>query len=141
MQLKPFLIAAVFGATALPAMADTASQAQSHFRAIAEADMPALTRDYAADAVFQWVGGPLDGVYAGRDAIAAVWQKFTQANGPVSHRVKDLRLSENPKGATVTADVEFHGKQTIPVRYILTYRGGKLVNEVWQIDPRRAAAY
>ena len=34
--------------------------------------------------------------------------------------------------------VEFKGKNTIKVRYVLVYRGGKLVNETWQIDPKLA---
>jgi hypothetical protein len=42
----------------------------------------------------------------------------------------------NPAGATVTADVKFIGKKTIPVRYALTYRKGRLVDEIWQIDPK-----
>ena len=41
-----------------------------------------------------------------------------------------------PWTATVTADVKFIGKNTIPVRYVLTYRGEDLVTEIWQIDPK-----
>ena len=47
----------------------------------------------------------------------------------------NVQESGNPKGDTVTANVVFAGKTTIKVRYIMMYRDGKLVNEIWQIDP------
>lgn len=47
-----------------------------------------------------------------------------------------LEESANPKGATVSANVQFEGKAPIKVRYVLTLREGKIVNEVWQIDPK-----
>ena len=37
-----------------------------------------------------------------------------------------------------TATVVFTGKGPVPVRYLLTYRGDRLVSEVWQIDPALA---
>jgi hypothetical protein len=52
--------------------------------------------------------------------------------------VSDLRESANPKGGTVTANVIFSGKSDIKVRHVLTYRDGKIVSEVWQIDPNLA---
>ena len=51
--------------------------------------------------------------------------KFGKAAGPL-----------NPKGSTVSANVQFDGKQPIKVRYVLTYRDGKVVSETWQIDPK-----
>lgn len=140
MNFKPVLLVAMLCGISLPAMADTDTQARQHFQAIADADVTAITQDYAPDAVFQWVGGPLDGVYAGTQAIGTVWGKFTRANGRVTHQVDDLTVSENPKGATVTANVDFMSKKNIKVRYILTYRDGKLVNEVWQVDPKRVTS-
>ncbi|MFG1351441.1 hypothetical protein [Xanthobacter autotrophicus] len=50
-----------------------------------------------------------------------------------------LSEAANPKGATVTADVAFAGKSTVKVRYVLVYRDGKLIDEIWQVNP--AAAY
>ena len=47
--------------------------------------------------------------------------------------------SSNECGSTVTANVEFKDKNTIKVRYVLIYREGKLVNEVWKIDQKLAA--
>jgi hypothetical protein len=70
-----------------------------------------------------------------------VWSKFTKSQGPLEHKVSNLQENANPKGATVTANVEFKGKAPIKVRYVLTYRDGKIVNEIWQIDPNMASGY
>lgn len=51
-----------------------------------------------------------------------------------------MEESANPKGATVTANVVFQGQNAIKVRYVLTLRDGKIVDEIWQIDPKLAAA-
>jgi len=109
--------------------------ARDHFDAIGAGDVYTLSGSYAPDAVFQWIGGPLDGVYTDTESISTVWTKFTNAQGPLEAEVASLRESANPKGTTVTADVVFKGKNTIPVRYVLVYRDAKLVSEVWQIDP------
>lgn len=114
---------------------DAAEKAKAHFAAIAAADMAKITADYSDNAVLQWVGGPLDGVYTGSPAIKDVWTKFTSAQGSLDVDVKDVREAFNPKGATVTADVVFKGKGPIPLRYVLVYRDGKLANEFWQINP------
>ena len=95
-----------------------------------------LARGYADNAQLNWIGGPLDGTYTGAASIGGVWEKFTKAQGPLKVTVDKLDESGNPKGATVTANVQFEGKQPIKVRYVLTYRDGKLVNETWQIDPK-----
>ena len=39
-----------------------------------------------------------------------------------------------------SANVQFEGKQPIKVRYVLTYRDAKIVNETWQIDPKLSVA-
>lgn len=130
---------AMLGLSATPALAGPAADsAQAHFTAIAAADVAAITAPYADTAVLQWVGGPLNGTYSGAAAIAGVWSKFTGAQGKIAAEVKNVQESANPSGATVTADVVFRGKQPIPVRYVLTYRDGKLVSEVWQIAPANA---
>lgn len=119
------------------ASAETAhDRALAHINAIAASEVGSIMTPYADDAVFQWVGGPLDGVYRSKADIAGVWQKFTKAQGKLTVQVTDLRENANPAGSTISADVKFSGKGTVPVRYILTYRGDKLVNEVWQIDPK-----
>ena len=113
----------------------TADKAKAHFAAIADADVAKITADYGDAAVFQWVGGALDGVYADPAAIKSVWGKFTTAQGKLEAEVKNIEEAVNPKGGTVTADVVFKGKAPIPVRYVLVYRDGKIVNEVWRINP------
>lgn len=112
-----------------------ADKAKAHFTAIADADVTKIAADYGDAAVFQWVGGPLDGVYAEPAAIKGVWTKFTSAQGKLEAEVKNIEEAVNPKGGTVTANIVFKGKAPIPVRYVLVYRDGKIVNEVWQINP------
>lgn len=121
--------------------ASPADDAKSHFKAIAQGDVDGSMSSYINSSVFQWVGGPLDGAYVGRDAIRGVWSKFAKANAPMELSVDNLQTNVNPKGATVTANVAFKGKKAVKVRYVLTYRDGKLVNEVWQIDPKLMAGH
>ncbi len=117
-----------------------ADSAQTHFAAIGAGDVPVIMRGYAESAQLNWVGGPLDGTYVGQDAIRSTWEKFGKAAGPLKVTVNNLEESVNPKGATVLANVQFEGKMPIKVRYVLTYRDGKLVSETWQIDPKLAIA-
>lgn len=114
--------------------------AQIHFAAIGGGDTAIVMRAYGDSPQLTWVGGPLDGMYAGADAIRATWEKFGKAVGPARVTVLALEESANPKGATIVARVQFDGKAQVKVRYVLTYRDGKLVNETWQIDPKLAAA-
>lgn len=123
------------------AFAGPAEDAQTHFRAIAEGKVDDLMKGYANDAMLHWVGGPLDGVYAGSAEVRKVWSKFTQAQGPLTLKLSEVETNANPKGATVTANVQFEGKAPIKVRYVLLYRDGKLANEVWQIDPNLTVDY
>jgi hypothetical protein len=114
--------------------------ARAHFSAVGSGDTAAVMGAYGASAQLNWVGGPLDGVYLGADAIRATWEKFGKAVGPARVTVLGLEESANPKGATIVAKVQFDGKAQVKVRYVLTYRDGKLVNETWQVDPKLAAA-
>lgn len=123
------------------AFAGPADDAQAHFKAVAEGKVDELMKGYAGDVVLHWVGGPLDGVYTGSAEVRKVWSKFAQAQGPLTLKVSGIEASVNPKGATVTANVEFKGKAPIRVRYVLLYRDGKLANEVWQIDPNLSVGY
>jgi len=124
-----------FGVFSLTAHAGPADDARAHFEAIGAGQVETLMAHYAPEATFQWVGGPLDGAYRGVEPIREVWSKFVK-NGPYAVRVAQVEESANDKGAPVTANVEFSGKNTVKVRYVLVFRGGKVVNEVWQIDPR-----
>ncbi|MBC7501152.1 MAG: nuclear transport factor 2 family protein [Herminiimonas sp.] len=117
-----------------------ADAAQTHFAAIGVGDIPIIMRGYADSAQLNWVGGPLDGTYVSQDTIRGTWEKFGKAVGPQKVTINNLEESINPKGATVLANVQFDGKMSIKVRYVLTYRDGKLVSETWQIDPKLAIA-
>ena len=122
------------------AMAAPADDAKTHFQAIGSGDLAVVMRGYADQAQFNWVGGPLDGTYANPDAIRGVWEKFTKSQGPLKVNVDKLEESVNPKGSTVSANVQFEGKAPIKVRYVLTFREGKIVSETWQIDPKLSVA-
>lgn len=135
------LAAAMFAASCATVMAGPSDEATDHINAVAAGQVNKVMADYGDHAVFQWVGGPLDGVYTGHEAIKGVWSKFAKGNAPLTAKIGQLAESANPKGSTVTANVIFSGKKTIKVRYILVYRNGKLVNEIWQIDPKLAAGY
>jgi hypothetical protein len=115
-------------------------KAQAHFKAIGAGDVAAITADYSESAALLWIGGPLDGHYAGRAPIQGVWTKFTGAQGKLDVTMSNVQENANPKGATVTANVQFKGQNTIKVRYVLTYRDDKLVSEIWQIDPALVVA-
>lgn len=138
---KALLFLTLTGIAGAALAGPAADDARQHFKTIAAGDVEQLARGYAADATLQWIGGPLDGVYSGDARLREVWGKFATAQGKLDVRVGNLQESANPKGATVTADVEFRGKTTIKVRYVLAYRDGKVVSEVWQIDPNLAMSY
>ncbi len=139
--MKRTLIAASLAFAAGAAFAGPAAdEARVHFQAIGSGDTILLARGYADNAQLNWVGGPLDGTYPGADNIRGVWEKFAKAAGPLKVTVDKLEEAANPKGATVTANVQFEGKQPIKVRYVLTYRDGKIVSETWQIDPKLAVS-
>lgn len=122
-------------ATGQAAASSAGDKATAHFLAIGAGQVDAVTAAYSDTSVLQWIGGPLDGEYRGKAAIAEVWRKFSGAQGKLDVQVSNVAENTNPKGATVTADVKFVGKNAIPVRYVLTYRGDNLVTEIWQIDP------
>ena len=130
------ILLAVTGATV--AAAAPADDAKTHFQAIGSGDLTALMSGYGNQVQFNWVGGPLDGTYSTPDAIRGVWEKFTKSQGTLKVNVDKLEESTNPKGSTVSANVQFDGKQPIKVRYVLTFRDGKIVSETWQIDPKLA---
>lgn len=134
-------LAALAMALTAPANAgQPTDDALGHFRTVAAGDVTALMGDYADNARLNWVGGPLDGSYQGAAQIQPLWERFAQAQQePLKMRVAQLESAGNPKGTTVTANVRFDAKQPIKVRYVLTYRDGKIVSETWQIDPTPAA--
>jgi ketosteroid isomerase-like protein len=122
------------------AIAAPADDARTHFQAIGSGDLAVVMRGYADNAQFNWVGGPLDGTYTSSDAIRGTWEKLMKSQGTMKVSVDRLEESANPKGSTVSANVQFEGKAPIKVRYVLTFRDGKIVSETWQIDPKLAVA-
>ncbi|OFZ68546.1 MAG: hypothetical protein A2V79_11240 [Betaproteobacteria bacterium RBG_16_56_24] len=136
---KHILSATALLALSTAAIAAPADDANAHFQAIGAGNVEQIMQGYADNPALQWVGGPLNGAYAGNDKIREVWSKFAKANAPLEVSVSKVEESANPGGSTVTANLEFKGKATIKVRYVLVYREGKVVNEVWQIDPKLAA--
>lgn len=138
LSLSACAAALLFAATS--AMAAPADDAKTHFQAIGAGDLSVVMRGYADNAQFNWIGGPLDGTYTSADAIRGVWEKFTKSQGPLKVSVDKLEESANPKGSTVSANVQFEGKAPIKVRYVMTFREGRIVSETWQIDPKLSVA-
>ena len=138
LSLTACAAAVLFAATG--AMAAPVDDAKTHFQAIGSGDLAVVMRGYADQAQFNWVGGPLDGTYMSADAIRGVWEKFTKSQGPLKVSVDKLEESANAKGSTISANVQFEGKAPIKVRYVLTFREGKIVSETWQIDPKLSVA-
>ena len=122
------------------AMAAPVDDAKTHFQAIGAGDLTVVMRGYADNAQFNWVGGPLDGTYTTSDAIRGTWEKLMKSQGTMKVSVDKLEESANPKGSTISANVQFEGKAPIKVRYLLTFREGKIVSETWQIDPKLSVA-
>lgn len=142
-MFKTFSLSAC--ATAMLFVAGAASaaptdDAETHFRAIGSGDIAVVMRAYADNAQFNWVGGPLDGTYTSSDAIRGTWEKLMKSQGTMKVSISKLEQSANPKGATVSANVQFEGKAPIKVRYVLTIRDSKIVSETWQIDPALSVA-
>ena len=131
-----FTFAALLFASSTLTFAGPTDDAQAHFKAIGAGEVDKVMAAYADGATLQWVGGPLNGMYSGVDKIKEVWGKFTK-NGPLEVTASKVEESTNPAGSTVTANVVFKGKAEIKVRYVLVYREGKVVNEIWQIDPKQ----
>ena len=138
LSLTACAAAVLFSATG--AMAAPADDAKTHFQAIGSGDLATVMRGYADNAQFNWVGGPLDGTYTSADAIRGTWEKLMKSQGAMKVSVDKLEESANPKGSTVSANVQFDGKAPIKVRYVLTFREGKIVSETWQIDPKLSVA-
>ena len=128
---------AALAASPAAAAATALELARHHISAVAAGDITKITADYTDQSWLSWVGGPLDGTYLGSAQIAATWTKFAKM-APLRATVRTIHVSGNPMGATVVADVQFRGKMTIKVRYVMLYRGQHLVDEIWQIDPKIA---
>ena len=128
------LLAALLAGPAQAGPLDEA-RARARIAAVAAGNVDALMADYADDCVFQWVGGALDGEYRGKAAIREVWNKFKTNQGEMTLAMGKVESNTNPKGVTVNAFADYKGKMEVKVRQVFVYRDGKLVMEIWQIDP------
>lgn len=137
--MRLYALAATSLALALfvtPALAGAGEDmAKARIAAIAKGDVASITAAYAPKAALHWVGGPLDGTYAAPDKLKEVWTKFTTAQGDQKPTIATVSEAANPKGSTVMVDVTFAGKNTVKVRYVMVYREGKLIDEIWQVNP------
>ncbi|CAM5770857.1 hypothetical protein LMIY3S_03313 [Labrys miyagiensis] len=132
---KPVLLSVCLAAIASPVLAGPATDlARTRIQAIADGDVAAIMSGYADGAILRWIGGPLDGDYSA-GASKDIWTRYAAAQGAQKAGITEISEAGNPKGATVTADVAFAGKSTVRVRYILVYRGGKVSDEIWQVNP------
>ncbi|WP_372521714.1 nuclear transport factor 2 family protein [Sulfuricaulis sp.] len=113
------------------------AKAKAHLQAVASGDMDALMRDYTADTYMDWVGGPLDGRYRGKEAIGEVWKKFIANNGgkPRPAKLGKMESYSNPKGTSFAVSAEYGGEKPVKVWHALIYRDGQLMTEIWQIAP------
>ncbi len=133
--IASFIAASVLLLGAQSALAGTdAVRAEAYFNAISGGNAETVTSFYADKAEFHWVGGPLAGVYKGKDQINGVWQRFSKAAGDIDYKALDLSESRNGRVSTVTARVNLIGPKEVPVKFILMFEDGKIVNEIWQVD-------
>ncbi len=109
--------------------------AEYHWEAIAKNDVGMTTISYSPNATLEWVGGPLQGRYAGPTAIAEVWTKFFIAQGPSGLDVSNVQERPEAGKHTVTARVIFKGRRAVPVDYTLIFEGGQIVAETWRVRP------
>jgi hypothetical protein len=113
------------------------TKARAHLDAVASGNLDVLMQDYADDAYMEWVGGPLDGRYNGKEAIRSVWKKFIDINAgkPRPASFGKLIAFSHPKGTSLESRAEYGGALPLKVWHVLTYRDGDLTTEVWQIAP------
>ncbi|WP_018389446.1 nuclear transport factor 2 family protein [Ancylobacter sp. FA202] len=128
-----FVLIAAPGSAALAGSAE--DLARSRITAIASGDLAGVSAAYGPGATLHWVGGPLDGTYSQPAKIKEVWSTFFAAQGAQNATIAAAVEAANPKGGTVTVDATFAGTNTVKVRYVLLYRGDKLVDEIWQVNP------
>jgi hypothetical protein len=107
------------------------AKAKAHLEAIAAGNLEAVMRDYPEDAFFEWVGGPHDGQYRGREAIRAMWKSFF-LDGLRQSKIGEMEAYSNPKGVTIETRAEYSGKRNVKVWHLFLYRDGVLVAEIWQ---------
>ena len=66
--------------------------------------------------------------------IGEIVSEWKQCEGHIGPVYAGAFSPDGRKAISAGAD----GKIQVRVRYVLTYRDGKLINETWQIDPKLA---
>ena len=125
----------VFSSAALAGPVDE-EMARERIQAIAAGNNDALMRDYDKAAVMQWVGGKFDGLYRGAGELHKLWNDFRDFQGPIKLTIGEVESHGNANGVTVLAKARYLGKLDVRVQHVFVLREGKVVMEVWQIDPR-----
>ncbi len=114
--------------------------AQARWKAIAQGDLATVMSQYGDAPKLNWIGGPLNGEYQGKEKIQAVWGKFIKAQAPLKVQITNLRENADVRGTkTVNAAVTFSNAKTkIPVDYTLIYKPVadryQVVEETWKIS-------
>jgi hypothetical protein len=133
--LKSLFAAAVLLLGAQTASASTGTlRAEAYFDAISGGNVATVASFYADEAEIYWIGGPLSGVYTGKGQITDLWQKFSDAAGEIYHKVLEVSESKYGSRSTVTARVSFIGPKEVPVKFLLVFEDGKIINQIWQVD-------
>ena len=109
--------------------------AHYHWEAIARNDVGMTTILYGPNAVLEWVGGPLQGRYAGPTAIAEVWTRFFIQQRPIEVDVSNVQERVEGGRQTVMATTLFKGLRTLTVDSTLVFEAGRIVAETWRVRP------
>jgi len=114
-----------------------------HWFYIAGEDPDSLMMQYTDDAVLYWLGGPLNGVYSGKDDIMGVWITFFNAWEDEYVNVGGLNSYKTGDKYYVVADVNFILRSSasgqwvkLSLTYILVFSdvdGSLMVDEEWWI--------
>jgi len=121
--------------------------AYNHWNYISTKSLTALMAEYDSNATLYWVGGPLNGTYAGVYAINAVWQKFFAAWGAIwFFSQSEPTVSVRGNNAVVTATIQFVATPasapqqvnylniTYTLKYALVASNWRIYAEVWKIS-------
>jgi len=135
MQAIGPLLMLLFSAATLAGPVDEA-QIRERLETIAAGGTDALMRDYDSAAAMQWVGGKFNGTYRGAGELRKLWVDFHAFQGPMKLTIGPVVSHGDPNGVTVLAQARYIGKLDVRVQHAFVLRDGKVVMEVWQIDPR-----
>jgi ketosteroid isomerase-like protein len=108
---------------------------RERLEAIAAGSTDALMRDYDDAAQMQWIGGKFNGAYRGAGELRKLWGDFQAFQGPMKMTMGEVVSHGNPNGVTVLAKARYVGKLDVRVQHVFVLRDGRIMMEIWQIDP------